>query len=289
MEQQNLKSGEKGAWISILAYICLSILKVIVSSIAHSEALFADGLNNSTDILASLAVLIGLRLSRKPPDEDHPYGHRRAETISSLIASFIMMTVGLQVLLEAVKSLLQYHPETPDVVAAYTSFFSALVMYGVYRYNKRLAQKVGSKALDAAAKDNLSDAWVSIGVTIGILGTQWQLPWLDPVTALIVGFMICKTAWDIFWEATHTLTDGVDEEVLFKLKKMIEQVDGVHSVNDIKARLHGNSLLVDVAISVSPKLNVVESHTITELVEDTTKKVFNISHIHVHVEPIHIE
>lgn len=286
MEQQNLKSGEKGAWISIIAYISLSILKIVVSSFTHSEALFADGLNNSTDILASLAVLIGLRFSRKPPDEDHPYGHRRAETISSLVASFIMMTVGLQVLLEAGKSILRQQAQTPDILAAYISFFSALVMFGVYRFNKRLAQNVGSKALDAAAKDNLSDALVSIGVTIGILGTQLQLSWLDPVTALIVGFIICKTAWDIFWEATHTLTDGVDEEVLFKLKKMIEQVEGVHTVNDIKARLHGNSLLVDVAISVSPQLNVIESHTITELVEDTTQKVFNISHIHVHVEPI---
>lgn len=286
MEQQNLKSGEKGAWISIIAYILLSALKMVVGTIAHSEALFADGLNNSTDILASLAVLFGLRFSRKPPDEDHPYGHRRAETISSLVASFIMITVGLQVLLEAGKSLLQYHPQTPDLVAAYTSLFGAVVMYGVYRYNKRLAQRVGSRALHAAAKDNLSDAWVSIGVTIGILGTQLHLPWLDPVTALIVGFMICKTAWDIFWEATHTLTDGVDEEVLLKLKKMIEKVEGVHTVNDIKARLHGNSLLVDVAISVSPKLNVVESHTITEIVEETVKQVFNIAYIHVHVEPI---
>lgn len=93
-----LKKGETGAWVSIIAYLVLSAVKLAVGLAFHSEALRADGLNNTTDIIASLAVLIGLRISQKPPDEDHPYGHFRAETIASMIASFIMMVVGLEVL-----------------------------------------------------------------------------------------------------------------------------------------------------------------------------------------------
>lgn len=199
MEEQrykDLKLGEKGAIISIIAYICLSAIKLLIGYSANSEALRADGLNNATDIVASIAVLIGLRLSQKPADRDHPYGHWKAETVASLIASFIMMAVGIQVLFGAASSMFEGPHESPDLISAWTGIGCAIVMYGVYRYNKRLASQINSQAVMAAAKDNLSDAWVSIGTVVGIIGAQFQLPWLDPLTAIVVGFLICKTAWD---------------------------------------------------------------------------------------------
>lgn len=107
----------------------------------HSEALRADGLNNTTDIIASLAVLIGLRISQKPPDEDHPYGHFRAETIASMIASFIMMVVGLEVLYSSGEMLFNPKETTPDMIAAWTAAGSAVVMFLVFLYNKRLAKR----------------------------------------------------------------------------------------------------------------------------------------------------
>ena len=103
----NLRAGEKGAWLSIGAYIFLSAMKLIVGYIGMSAALKADGLNNTTDIIASIAVLIGLRISQRPPDVNHQYGHLRAETIASLVASFIMMVVGLQVLSTSIRSLFE--------------------------------------------------------------------------------------------------------------------------------------------------------------------------------------
>lgn len=201
MEQQkyaDLKKGERGAIISIAAYLCLSALKLLIGYSANSEALKADGFNNATDIVASVAVLIGLRLSQKPADKDHPYGHWKAETVASLVASFIMMAVGLQVLYGAVLSVFEGKQESPDMISAWTGLFCAAVMYLVYRYNKRLGEKINSQAVTAAAKDNLSDAWVSIGIVVGIIGSQFSLPWLDPAAAVIVGLLICKTAWDIF-------------------------------------------------------------------------------------------
>ena len=89
-----LKKGEQGAWLSIIVYALLSVVKLIIGYIGGSDALMADGLNNTTDIIASIAVLVGLKISRKPPDHNHPYGHLRAESISSLIAAFIMLAVG---------------------------------------------------------------------------------------------------------------------------------------------------------------------------------------------------
>ena len=139
LKYDNLKLGEKGAILSIAAYILLSSLKLFIGYTADSEALKADGLNNATDIVASIAVLIGLRLSQRPADRDHTYGHWKAEGIASLVASFIMMAVGLQVLYEAVGAIFEGRKDS-DLVAAYTGFCAA-VMYLVYRYNKNLPKR----------------------------------------------------------------------------------------------------------------------------------------------------
>ena len=281
----DLKLGERGAILSIIAYICLSILKLVIGYTADSEALRADGLNNTTDIIASIAVLIGLKLSQKPADLDHPYGHWKAETVSSMIASFIMMVVGIQVLYTAISSIFKGGHTSPDLIAAWTGIFSALVMYGVYRYNRSLARKIKSQSVMAAAKDNLSDAWVSIGTAVGIIGAQFQLAWLDPLAAVVVGFLICKTAWEIFREASHQLTDGFDEEKIQSYKETILNTYGVKGIKDLKARSYGNNTVVDVVILVNSTLDITSAHDISTNVERTLMKEHGVYDVHVHVEP----
>ncbi|WP_312115010.1 cation diffusion facilitator family transporter [Brevibacillus reuszeri] len=281
----NLKEGEKGAWVSIIAYIFCAALKIGIALYASSEALMADGLNNSTDVVASVAVLIGLRIARKPPDQDHPYGHFRAETISSLIASFIMLFVGIQVVTDAVSSLFHTRESAPDMLAGWTALATSVLMVFVYRYNRDLAKKTNSQAVKAAAADNRSDALVSVGTFVGIVGAQFQMFWLDPLAAFVVGLIILKTAWDIFREATHRLTDGFDQTHLEDLRATIGDIAGVSEISDIKARYHGSSVLVDVVIHVDPDLNVVQSHTITEKIEARMRKVHKINTVHIHIEP----
>ena len=288
MDQQkydDLKLGERGAIISIIAYIVLSIVKLVVGYTADSAALRADGLNNTTDIIASIAVLIGLRISRRPADDNHKYGHWKSETIASMVASFIMMAVGLQVLIDTVSTLFEGKQESPDIIAAYVGIGSAVVMYFVYRYNRNLSRKINSKAVMAAAKDNLSDAWVSIGTTIGIIGSQFGMPWLDIVTAIVVGFLICKTAWDIFSEASHELSDGFDEQKLKMYEDVIFDLEGVKGIKSIKGRNYGNNEVVDVVILVNSQLNVNQAHDIATKVEDTLTDEYGVYDIHVHVEP----
>jgi cation diffusion facilitator family transporter len=288
MEQQkyaDLKLGERGAIISIIAYLCLSALKLMIGYTANSEALKADGLNNATDIVASIAVLIGLRLSQKPADQDHPYGHWKAETVASLVASFIMMAVGLQVLYGAVMSVFEGKQESPDLVSAWTGIFCAVLMFFVYRYNKKLGEKINSQAVIAAAKDNLSDAWVSIGIVVGIIGSQFSLPWLDPLAAVVVGFLICKTAWDIFREASHHLTDGFDEQEIQAFKETTLSLYGVKGVKEIKARNYGNNTVVDIVILVNSNLDIRDAHDISTKVENILMNEHDVYNVHVHVEP----
>lgn len=281
----DLKRGERGAIISIIAYICLSALKLAVGYIANSEALKADGLNNVTDIIASVAVLIGLKLSQRPADDDHPYGHWKAETVASMVASFIMAAVGLKVAYEAIISIFYVQTGSPDVISAWTGLFCAFVMYLVYRYNKKLATEINSQSVMAAAKDNLSDAWVSVGTFIGIIGAQFGLPWLDPLAAILVGLLICKTAWDIFKEASLYLTDGFDEKQIDIYKDTIHQCKGVKGVKEIKARNYGNNIVVDVVILVNSTLDVKKAHDIATTVEEELMRTHKVYDVHVHVEP----
>ncbi|WP_368654994.1 cation diffusion facilitator family transporter [Ornithinibacillus sp. 4-3] len=288
MENQkykNLKLGERAAIISIIAYVILSIIKLTVGYIGNSTSLRADGLNNTTDIIASIAILVGLKISQKPPDKNHKYGHWKSESIAALIAAFIMIAVGLQVLIDATVSMFQAREEAPDILTAYVGIFSAISMYFVYLYNKKLANRINSKAVMAAAKDNLSDAWVSIGVAIGIFSSQLNMPWLDTVTALIVGLLICKTGWDIFTGASYELSDGFDEDKIQLYKNEILEVNGVKGVKEIKGRNYGNNEILDVVILVNSILDIKEAHDIATQVNEVMMKEFDIYDVHVHVEP----
>ncbi|GKV55785.1 putative transporter YeaB [Sporosarcina sp. NCCP-2222] len=285
LKYKNLKLGERGAIISIIAYICLSIIKLIIGYWSDSAALRADGLNNTTDIIASVAVLIGLRISQKPADQDHGYGHWKSETIASMVASFIMLAVGIQVLNEAIMSTFQGVKEPPHLGAAVTGVFSAIVMYFVYRYNNNLAKRIKSKAVMAAAKDNISDAWVSIGTAIGIFASQFNMGWLDTVTAIIVGLLICKTAWDIFKSASHELSDGFDVAKINLYEKIITEVDGVISVKEMKGRFYGNNEVLDAVILVEASLTIEEAHEIATRVESLLINDYGVYDVHIHVEP----
>ena len=284
----NLRQGEKGAWLSIATYLILSSVKLTIGYIGTSEALKADGLNNTTDIIASIAVLIGLRIAQRPPDSNHQYGHLRAETVASLVASFIMLVVGLQVLIASLQGLWEPTGTTPSLLTAFVALGSAVVMYGVYRYNLTLSKKIRSAAVKAAAYDNRSDALVSIGTAIGIFGAIFGFPIIDTLTALVVAFLILKTAVEIFWDAVQSLTDAFDIDEVETLSVLIRNVNGVIELLDFKGRAHGNMYFIDVTVTVNPYLNVFESHRITEEIEHTIKRENRFCQVLVHIEP-HIE
>lgn len=282
---KQVKQAELGAIISIIAYIVVSILKLTVGNMANSEALRADGLNNFTDILASVAVLIGLRISRKPADNEHRYGHWKAENIASLVTSFIMLLVGLEVLYSSIMSIADKKMDTPDMTAAVVGVISAILMYGVYTYNKKLAAKVKSPGLLAAAKDNLSDAWTSIGTAVAVFAASFNLGWLDSLAAIIVGLLILKTAIDIFRESSFSLSDGFDQKELGRYKQAVEAIPKVQSVKSIKGRTYGSNTYVDITVTMDPNLTVKESHDVSDLIETTLFEQFQVLETDVHVEP----
>lgn len=281
----NLKKAERGAKISILAYLISSSLKLVFGFLYNSSALIADGINNATDVIASLAVLIGLKISRKPADENHLYGHFRAELISSLIASFIMMYAGIQVVIFAIKNLINDDYSTPSIETAILALISALIMLIVFYYNYNLSKKINSSSLKASALDNLSDALVSIGTLVGILGSILGIKQADGIAATIVGIIIIYTSINIFKDATHILTDGIEIEMIEKIKHIVSNIEDVIEIKEIRGRSHGLIYFIDVTVTVDSNLNVIKSHDITVEIEKALQREFFACETLVHLEP----
>ena len=282
---EKLKKAEHGARLSIFSYLLLTLLKLGAGFFFRSSALVADGINNATDVISSICVLIGLKISRKPADEDHLYGHFRAELISTLIASFIMLYAGIEVVIYAVKKIITKSYEQPSMLSAVTAVVASIIMFSVYFYNIRLANKLGSKSLKAAALDNLSDAYVSIGTVVGIIATYIGIPIADSIVAILVGCLIIYTAISIFKESTHILTDGVEAEVIEKVESIVKDIEDVISIVDIKGRTHGLLYFIDITITVNPELNVKQSHDITIKIEKALAREFYYCETLVHLEP----
>lgn len=268
----NLRLAQKGAYISIVMYIILSIIKYIVGTSYYSSALRADSLNNLTDIFVSVAVLVGLKISIKPADKNHPYGHMKTENITTLIVSFIIMFVGIQVISSNIPILFTGEYGQPSTLTIWVSFISGIVMLLVYKFNDSLSKKTKSTSLKSASKDNLSDALVSIGTGIGLIFTQIGFPIVDIVLAVILGVIIVFTGFSIFKESIFTLSDGFHEKDLNNYSEDISKIPGVIDVPSIKGRYHGNSVFLDVTIVVDKKLSLDEAHDICDLVEKELQK-----------------
>ncbi len=279
-----LKLAQRGAYVSLITYILLSIMKYSVGFIFDSAAMRADGLNNMTDIIVSLAVIIGLKISIIPADKNHPYGHLKSENISTLVVSFIIMFVGIQVVIENVPRLFTHETHVPSAITIYTSILSGIVMLLVYIYNKRLAAKTKSSSLSSAAKDNLSDGLVSIGTAVGLIFTQFGLPIIDTILAVGLGLLIVYTGFGIFKESIFTLSDGFNKQELEAYKEEVAQVEGVIRVQSIKGRYHGSSVFVDVSIIVKADITLETALQICDQVERHMHKI-GVTSIYVHPEP----
>lgn len=274
-----------GMGLSIFAYICFSIIKCWVGAVTQSQAVIADGLNNIADILLSIAMLVGMKVSMQPADHDHPYGHRKAETIATLVAASFMVLVAIHVWLDAFHQMWVPSDHVIPALALWVSFICVIPMGLIFLLNLFLSKKTGNQALRAAAWDNGCDALVSLGAGLGIWGSQLGYSWMDPLAAFVVGFFILRTGWKMGRPAVHMLMDGYDQDQLVQIKQRVNEVEGIHLVRTCRARCYGSHVFVEVTVGVDPTLSVSESHDLTEKIERRLKGYQNIRDIHIHVEP----
>ena len=266
----------------------LSIVKVTAGALWHSQALIADGIHSFSDLLSDALVWYAGRHAAQAPDQEHPYGHGRYETLATLILGIFLLVVAIGIAWDAGQRL--FAPEEllqPQPLALAAALASILVKEWLYWWTLGYARRVRSDLLRANAWHHRSDAVSSFVVLVGVGGTLAGLPYLDAIAAVIVAFMIAGIAWGLGWKSIQELVDtGLRAERLSAIKNTIESVGGVRDIHMLRTRRHGGYASVDVHVLVDPRVSVSEGHMIALLVENRLKaKIDEINDVTVHIDP----
>jgi cation diffusion facilitator family transporter len=294
LTDERFQKAEFAAWVGIAGNIALAVLKGVIGIKANSKALIADAIHSASDVAGSVAVLIGLRAAKLPPDEDHPYGHGKAESIASIIISVLLLIVGIEIGISAIKTLWHGVDSPPKSYALIAIGISIVVKEILFRYKYQLGKKLGSKALITNAWEHRSDVYSSIAALLGVLGallgTYMNQPffyYLDPAAGLFVSLLVLRMGYRLVMESIHNTYDHVlHHEDAAELISTVQRVKGVITVDNLRAREHGHYVIVDIKISVNPKISVLEGHDIARTAKQQLMKRFiHVSDVFVHVNP----
>ncbi|KVO60232.1 cation diffusion facilitator family transporter [Burkholderia ubonensis] len=286
-------SGEKHAvarkstLVSIVLNVVLATFQIVVGTIAHSQALIADGIHSISDLISDFVVLVANRHSGAMPDADHNYGHSRYETVASLFLGGILIAVGIGMLWRAGDRLVHLEDIPPVHFSALIVAVTVLVSKeALFRYMLREAQRVRSAMLVANAWHARSDAASSLVVAIGIVGSLAGVRLLDPIAAAIVGFMVARMGWTFGYDALQDLSDrALDETDTAEIRALLAATPGVRDVHDLRTRKMGDSALVDAHILVDPMISVSEGHYIAETARARVLSDRRVLDALIHVDP----
>lgn len=291
-KDERFQKVQFAAWLGIIGNIVLTIIKGIVGWLAGSRALIADAVHSASDVVGSVAVLIGVRAAKLPPDKDHPYGHGKAESIAAIIVSVLLFIVGIEIALSAIKSV-NKPIEVPGVIAIYAVILSIVVKELMFRYKYNLGKKYRSEAIITDAWHHRSDVFSSfaalIGIGASIVGGYIGVPWLvyaDPLAGLFVSILILKMAWSLGKRSIHNTMDHVlHDEDTAEMRKTALAVKGVLSIDEFFAREHGHYVIIDLKIGVEPFITVLEGHAIGKNVKTELIKIDHVKDVRIHINP----
>jgi cation diffusion facilitator family transporter len=295
-KEERFRQAEFAAIVGIIGNVMLAVVKGVAGVLGNSKALLADAVHSASDVAGSLAVWIGLRAAKRPPDEDHPYGHGKAESIAAIIVAVLLFIIGIEIGRSAVLAFFQ-PLRPPEIIAVYVLVLSILVKEAMFRYKYRLGKKLNSNAIIVNAYEHRSDVFSSIAALIGvgaaIIGGRWKIDWLlyaDPVAGLFVSVLVLKMAWDLGKESIHTAIDHVlHEEETEYLRKAVLSFPDVKQIHELHAREHGHYVIVDLKIAVDPFITVEEGHRIGKKVKEKLLTLPRVENVMVHINPYHPE
>ncbi|CDB67760.1 cation efflux family protein [Eubacterium sp. CAG:252] len=289
-EDEFQRVANKVSFVTIIGNILLSVMKLIVGFIAHSNAMISDAIHSASDVFSTFVVIIGIKLASKKADKEHPYGHERLECVAAIVLSMVLFITGLGIGATALKNITSgdYNniavPGILALIAAIISIISKEAMYWYTRYN---AKKIDSSALMADAWHHRSDAFSSIGALIGIAGARLGFPIMDSIASLIIFVFIIKAAYDIFKDAIDKMVDhACDDDTVNQIRECVMKHEDVLGIDMLQTRIFGNKIYVDLEISTDGSYTLSKAHTIAESVHDDIEKSFpKVKHIMVHVNP----
>lgn len=286
----NKKTAYKVSLVTIFANVVLAIFKMIAGIVAKSGAMISDAIHSASDVFSTIIVMIGIKAANKQADDKHQYGHERLECVAAILLAVVLCITGAGIAIDGVNKIMQGFNGTlaiPGMLALVAAVVSIVVKEGMFWYTKHYAKKINSGAMMADAWHHRSDALSSVGSLIGVGGAMLGLPILDPVASLVICIFIFKAAIDIAKDALDKMIDtACDEQQVEKMKTVILSVDGVLGIDDVKTRLFGDKIYIDIEICCDGNLTLFESHDIAEQVHDLLEQTFdNVKHCTVHVNP----
>ena len=269
-------------------------LKAVAGVAGHSAAMVSDAVHSLSDFVTDIVVLIFVRVSARPQDDDHDYGHGKYETVATLFIGLALAAAAVGIVVSGARKLAAWFQgeelPAPGALALWAALISIAVKEILYQYSRIKGRKLDSPALEANAWHHRSDALSSVGAAIGIggailLGQRWTV--LDPLASIAVGAMLVKVAWDLLGPSVGELTDSslpadTEEEML----RIIRSVEGVEDPHNLRTRRVGNRIAAEVHIRLDGGQTLAEAHEKASEVERRFKERFGAqSHLIVHMEP----
>lgn len=275
---------------TIAGNLLLSILKLVAGIVAHSGAMISDAVHSASDVFSTFVVIIGIKLSSKKPDKDHPYGHERMECVAAIVLAVVLFITGLGIGINALENIINAdykNLRTPGDLALAAAVISIITKEAMYWYTRAYAKKIDSAALMADAWHHRSDALSSVGALVGIAGAGMGYPVMDSVASIVIFLFIVKAAYDIFKDAVNKMVDhSCDDATENAIAECVLSNDDVVGVDLLRTRTFGNKIYVDAEICADDTLTLREAHAIAEAVHDDIERRFpNVKHIMVHVNP----
>lgn len=293
VSQEFERIAVKVSMVSIIGNAALSLLKFLAGIIAHSGAMVSDAVHSASDVFSSIIVIIGVKLSTREADKEHPYGHERFECVAAIILAVVLLVTGLLIGRSALDQIINRDfsgTEAPGVLALIAAVISIASKEAMYWYTRFYAKKLDSGALMANAWHHRSDALSSVGALIGIVFARMGYRIVEPIASLVICLLILKATYDIFKDAVSKMVDSGDEEVERQIRELTLKQEDVKGVDLIHTRVFGNRIYVDIEICADGDMTLEQSHAVAERVHDVIESSFpKVKHIMVHVNPANEE
>lgn len=272
-----------GFWVNAL----LMIFKMAAGHWGHSDAVFADGIESACDFVAIFSTMVALKLGRKPFDEKHPYGHGRAESLSALLVSLVILATGCWILSDSIHSIIDRNFQSPSLLAVAAAFLTIIIKEWLYRFTQKTGLQLASPSLLAIAKDHRKDAITSISTLVGVVGAFFGFGFMDPLAAGLTSFFILHIGYQTFRDAAHDLMDGnVPPDFIEEVTRLAESVERVEHVHDIRGRRSGQYMIIDLKLEMDPSMTVKDSHDIANKVKRLIFDGFpNVGDVMIHINP----
>ena len=276
--------------VTIIANTLLSLVKLAAGVLARSGAMVSDAGHSASDVFSTLIVMIGVKLSAKDSDREHPYGHERLECVAAIVLAVTLLMTGLFIGWTGLRRIVGAEAEplpVPGPLALAAAVVSIAVKEAMFWYTRRYARLLDSSALMADAWHHRSDALSSVGALLGIAGARLGFPVLDPLASVVICVFIGKAAADVFFDAVGKMVDrSCDEETEDAIRRRALAHEKVSAVDLLRTREFGSRIYIEMEISVDGRLPLTEAHTVAESVHDDIEAAFpKVKHIMIHVNP----